>query len=349
MSVSTSAYGLRLPALLTGNSRSRDSVSKNVCASMSMYSSSGASFSSDLTPYINHVKRCNRGKEERKSFVPFLVDNVKVGFIHPSFMQHLIPFSDVFAVTKGKRDDADSYALSDTVVTLHHDLKSEADRTSSVNRCLKTLNEKGIIPGWRDEMYPVVNSFGASPFFSLERAAVPYFGTKAYGVHMNGFSVDSNGKRYLWVARRSMNKQTFPGMLDHVVAGGQSVGLSVRENVIKECEEEASICQEIAERALPVSAVSYEDIDSSRFKRDVLFCYDLELPLDFKPFNQDGEVDSFMVLPVEEIKQILESTESYKPNCALVVIDFLIRHGYIAPDQPGYLELLSSLRQGECS
>ncbi|KAH7315266.1 hypothetical protein KP509_21G041900 [Ceratopteris richardii] len=306
MSVSTSAYGLRLPALLTGNSRSRDSVSKNVCASMSMYSSSGASFSSDLTPYINHVKRCNRGKEERKSFVPFLVDNVKVGFIHPSFMQHLIPFSDVFAVTKGKRDDADSYALSDTVVTLHHDLKSEADRTSSVNRCLKTLNEKGIIPGWRDEMYPVVNSFGASPFFSLERAAVPYFGTK-------------------------------------------SVGLSVRENVIKECEEEASICQEIAERALPVSAVSYEDIDSSRFKRDVLFCYDLELPLDFKPFNQDGEVDSFMVLPVEEIKQILESTESYKPNCALVVIDFLIRHGYIAPDQPGYLELLSSLRQGECS
>lgn len=210
------------------------------------------------------------------------------------------------------------------------------------------LSEDGVIPGWRNEMYPVVNFFGASPFFSLERAAVPYFGTKAYGVHINGFSVDSNGKMYLWVARRSMTKQTFPGMLDHVVAGGQPVGLSCKENVIKECDEEAGIPREIAERAMPVSAVSYEDIEASRLKRDVLFCYDLELPFDFKPYNKDGEVDNFTLFPIEEVKKILQTSEAYKPNCALVVIDFLFRHGYITPDQTGYLQILTSLRQGEC-
>ena len=42
----------------------------------------------------------------------------------------------------------------------------------------------------------------------------------------------------LWVARRSVNKPNWPGKLDHIVAGGQPYGISVMENVIKECEEE---------------------------------------------------------------------------------------------------------------
>ena len=43
---------------------------------------------------------------------------------------------------------------------------------------------------------------------------------------------------FLWVARRSINKPNWPGKLDHIVAGGQPYGISVMENVIKECEEE---------------------------------------------------------------------------------------------------------------
>lgn len=39
-------------------------------------------------------------------------------------------------------------------------------------------------------------------------------------------------------------------------------------------------------RAVPVGAVSYGDIDGYRYKRDVLFCYDLQLPEDFIPKNQ---------------------------------------------------------------
>lgn len=175
--------------------------------------------------------------------------------------------------------------LRESYVTFHDNLKTQEERTESVNTSLKVLGENGVIPGWRNEMYPVVNAFGAKPFFNLERAAVPYFGTKAYGVHINGFSVDFHGKMHLWVARRSKTKQTFPGMLDNVVAGGQPVGLSCKDNVIKECDEEAGIPREIAERAISVSAVSYEDVESSRLKRDVLFCYDLELPYDFKPYN----------------------------------------------------------------
>jgi hypothetical protein len=39
-------------------------------------------------------------------------------------------------------------------------------------------------------------------------------------------------------------------------------------------------------RALPASAVSYEEIDGETMKRNVLFCYDLELPPDFQPQNK---------------------------------------------------------------
>ncbi|MCO5606018.1 hypothetical protein L7F22_060205 [Adiantum nelumboides] len=360
-----------VPISLTSNLKSRAFAVMAITTSSSSLSPPLSSLTaSELAPYLEQVKRCNRGKGERATFVPFLVDNVTVGYIHPSdsveqnlevvwphtldmsckrsFVQHLLPFSKVFDVRRGKTDDYESESLANTYVTLHEGLQSQQDRTESVNKCLKFLSDGGIIPGWRDEMYPVVNSFGAAQFFSLERAAVPYFGTKAYGVHINGFSVDKMGRKYLWVARRSMTKQTFPGMLDHVVAGGQPVGLSCRENVIKECNEEAGIPMEIAERALPVSAVSYEDVDFVRLKRDVLFCYDLELPMDFKPYNQDGEVDSFNLLPISEVEKILRESEAYKPNCALVVIDFLIRHGYVTPDQTGYLQLFSSLRQGDC-
>ncbi|CAI7850728.1 unnamed protein product [Closterium sp. NIES-54] len=138
------------------------------------------------------------------------------------------------------------------------------------------------------QLYPVGASFYAPPAFLIERAAVPLFGTKAYGVHMNGYThlPSSSSSLHLWVARRSPLKPTFPNQLDHLVAGGQPHGISCRDNMIKECEEEADIPRHLAERAVPVGVVSYEIVTAANtLKRDVLFCYDLLLPPDFTPRN----------------------------------------------------------------
>lgn len=91
------------------------------------------------------------------------------------------------------------------------------------------------------------------------------------------------------------------------------------------------------------------DIDGHRYKRDVLFCYDLKLPEGFVPINQDGEVESFKLIPATLIANVIRTTQFFKPNCSLVIIDFLFRHGYITPEDSGYLKLLQSLRTGECS
>lgn len=53
--------------------------------------------------------------------------------------------------------------------------------------------------------------------------------------------------------------------------------------------------------------------------------------------------------PVGRVAQVMATTADYKENCCLVIIDWLIRHGYLTPDMPGYCELLAGLRSGDCS
>ncbi|XP_068652441.1 nudix hydrolase 20, chloroplastic-like isoform X3 [Aristolochia californica] len=260
-----------------------------------------------------------------------------------SFLDHLKKFQDVFTFPK---DDHQRNFAGD-FIALHPSLDRPDVRTEAVGDVIKELG-KEVIPGIRNELYPVTSSFGMPIFFSLERAAAPYFGIKAYGVHMNGY-VRRGSQKFLWVGKRSNLKPTFPGLLDHLVAGGLPHGISCKKNLLKECEEEAGIPPSISDTAVSVGAVSYADIDGHRYKRDVLFCYDLELPDGFIPSNQDGEVESFKLIPIAKVANIIQRTEFFKPNCCLVIIDFLVRHGYINPDDYGYLQLLQCLRDGDCS
>ncbi|KAJ1289271.1 hypothetical protein BS78_02G151400 [Paspalum vaginatum] len=296
---------------------------------------------SDLSGYFRKVQICNRGMDKKGEFVKFLVEGQVVGYIHKGFVEHLRDFHDAFTIVSGNND-------SNTVenVSLHSSLRTPEDRTRAIGDVIKSLGE--MIPGIRNELYPVTSSYGMPSYFSLERAAAPYFGIKAYGVHMNGY-VEKDGKKYLWIGKRSDLKQTYPGMLDHLVAGGLPYGISCKENIIKECEEEAGIPRSVSTNAISVGAISYMDIEGFRYKRDVLFCYDLKLPDDFIPNNEDGEVDSFRLIPVAHAANIIRRTEFFKPNCNLVIIDFLFRHGYINPDCHGYLDLLQGLRSGDCS
>ena len=49
----------------------------------------------------------------------------------------------------------------------------------------------------------------------------------------------------MWMARRSPTKSKYPNMLDHIVAGGQPVGIGLMDNVVKECMEEAGIPEDV--------------------------------------------------------------------------------------------------------
>ncbi|WOL05861.1 hypothetical protein Cni_G14592 [Canna indica] len=295
----------------------------------------------DLRGYFEKVRLCNRGFELQSEFVPFFVEDQIVGYIHYGFLDHLRQFEKVFTISFGKNGSYDG-----SYVKLHSSLVTPEERTRALGDAIKCLGE--LIPGTRNELYPVTSSYGMPVFFSIERAAAPYFGIKAYGVHMNGY-VEMDGQKFLWIGKRSSLKPTYPGMLDHLVAGGLPHGISCKDNLLKECEEEAGIPRSMSNVARSVGAISYMDIDGYRYKRDVLFCYDLKLPAEFTPQNEDGEVDSFRLVPVSHVANLIRRTEFFKPNCSIVITDFLFRHGYISPDSYGYLKLLQSLRSGDCS
>ena len=144
-----------------------------------------------------------------------------------------------------------------------------------------------------------------------------------------------------------------PGMLDHIVAGGVPFGLSLMDNVVKECMEEAGIPEHLVRAGIrPAGAISYATYNNrtDTVTRAVLFNYDLDLPTDFVPTAVDGEVEEFFLWSIDELfaSMASEDRDPIKPNCYVVIIDYLMRAGYLSPEVPGYLDVLRELRSGEC-
>jgi len=280
--------------------------------------------------FIDRVRACSMF--DPSLYQPFVVDGAPVGLVKPQFADHLRAFPDVFVV-------------SDDGVTLSLRLSDFQARTAAVSTALRELADRGLFSGWRDEPFPVATSPAGPILFNMERAAIAWFGIRAYGVHLNGI-VGGPGSQKMWVGRRSMDRPRAPGKLDQLVAGGQPAGLSLRDNLVKECAEDASVPADLAGRAVSVSAISYVTETGEGLRRDALYVYDLELPPDFEPRNTDGEIETFYLWPIERVLETVRDTDDFKFNCSLVVIDYLIRHGLIEPDHPEYLDLIHGLRSG---
>ena len=282
--------------------------------------------------YLDRIQSCN--SFEPAGYREFRIEGELLGKIRHKFAQQLARFPEVFCVTPGE------VVL---VAWLDDAAVPNEQRNSAVGEVFNKLRDEGVIRGWRNELHPVSRSWTERPKMLVERAAISPLGVGGYAVHMNGF-VRRDGNLWLWVATRSKSKPTEPGKLDQLVAGGQPAGLGLVENLIKECDEEAGICAQLARCAVPVGVVSYAMETSRGFRPDVIYVFDLELPVDFTPGNTDGEVESFSLWPVERVMDAVCDTDVFKPNCALVVIDFLVRHGCISPQHPEYVEIVRRLR-----
>lgn len=277
--------------------------------------------------YIDRI-RAVRDFDPR-AYRPFRVAGRQVGLIHDAVAGLLAPYTDVLVPGDGGFE-------------LDPRLSNPAARSAAMAGVLADMKGRGLINGWRDEAYAVRERWGEPVLMEMERAAVPLFGVEGYGVHVNGFVRDGDGIR-MWIGRRSLTKPTAPGKLDQVVAGGQPAGIGVTENLVKECGEEAAIPEHLARRAFPVGALTYCTQRAEGLRRDVLFNFDLELPADFTPRNTDGEVAEFLLWPMDKVMAVVRETDEFKFNCGIIVIDFLLRRGFIGPDDPDYLDLLQGM------
>lgn len=280
--------------------------------------------------YRDHILRCNA--KDLSRFRPFVAANRALGWVSDDRAAVLARLGRPFEV----RDD---------VVILDPALATPEERSAAMADVADALVMLGALPRVRGELYAVKTRWAGPELFRIDRAAVPFFGLKAYGVHMNGYVRTADGRFHLWIGRRAADKRIAPNKLDNVVAGGQPAGLSLRENLIKEAAEEAAIDRALAEQAICTGAITYCFEAETGLKPDTMFCYDLELPEDFVPTNTDGEISEFMLWPVEKVLETIRDTDAFKFNVNLVILDFAIRHGIITPDtEPDYEALVAGLR-----
>lgn len=278
--------------------------------------------------FLDHIRACNRW--EPSQFIPFRVGGDRVGLIRRTFAEHLKWFPEVFRVEREE-------------VNWIYPLTGFEDRNHAMQEVVEGLIEQGVVSHLHGEKYAVTCGSRLQARMLIDRASAPFFGVRAFGQHLNGYVRDADEVK-IWVARRSADRRIYPNHLDNLVAGGLPWGGTLKENLSKECREEAAMPDMLAEQAVPVGAVTYCRDSDRGLKPDIIYCYDLELPLDFAPRCLDGEVEEFYLWPVGKVLETVRDTDEFKLNCNLVIIDFLIRHGYLDQEAPDYLEVLQGLR-----
>ncbi|MFT8520720.1 NUDIX hydrolase [Gluconobacter oxydans] len=266
-------------------------------------------FPPNLEPFLRHIAACNSAVLPGGR-LPFFCGSEQIGWVSPTTAQALqslgLQKDQGFGVNAGTELLPLSQTLCDMELYASHE------------EAFDVRNDSGVVLG------------------QVDRGAIPVLGLAAEGVHLNGL-VEREDGLFLWVARRSMNKRLDPGKLDHLVAGGMSAGLDPQTTVIKEAQEEAGIPAELAATARAVSRIEYALERPEGLRRDVLHCYDLLLPQDFTPIAEDGEVESFHLLPIQEVVALVRDTDAFKFNVNLVLIDLFIRRGLFAPAEAAIL------------
>ncbi|XP_066917741.1 uncharacterized protein [Clytia hemisphaerica] len=290
-----------------------------------------------LTKSIHSFNSQANYDDESKDYVPFLLNDAQIGLVSPEVIKEMSKQKAIFIIAK------DLLTGKTKFTTMALSLKDREERSTKLACFLRDLKDRDVFPtlrGWRNETYEVKESFNSEVLLDVERSACCLFGFHTYGVHVNGYVKNDQGDVYMWVSRRAKTKPTYPGKLDNTVAGGIASGESVKQTLERECLEEAGITGKFSSQARPAGTISYFLSNELGLHPETEFVYDLELPRSFEPKCNDDEVSDFYLLPIKEVKELI-STKEFKPNSALVILDFLIRHGSIKPDEePHYVEFV---------
>jgi len=258
------------------------------------------------------------------AYEPFVVADHVIGWVTPERAQRLARWPQFFR----RRDRALELAPS---------LDTPQARTEAIAAVARTLAAEGALSAWRDERYGVAASPGEETLFELERAAARYFGIHTFAAHANGLTGDED-RWQMWLARRSPVKAIDPGLLDNLVGGGVAAGSDAAATLVKEAWEEAGLAKPLSRHAQCAGSVDICRATSDGLQRETIYAYDLWLPADFAPANQDGEAAEHRLCAPEDVLAVL-ATDDITADASLVIVDFLIRHGHIPPGDSAFAAL----------
>jgi 8-oxo-dGTP pyrophosphatase MutT (NUDIX family) len=283
------------------------------------------------SPFARHIEACNN-LASPAHLVPFRIAGQQVGWLSRDLARALAFWPREFHF------DAQGVSLAAR-------LRSAGARSDALAEVCRSLARRGFFR-LRGEAFDLRASSDGPALATLDRGALPAFGAISQGVHVNGLVRRADGL-HLWVGWRSRAKSVAPGQLDNLIAGGVPAGLSVEETLVKEAEEEASVPAHLAVTARRAGRVSYVMAQpEGGLRRDVLHCYDLDLPESFEPRPNDDEMERFELWPASRVLEFVRDTDAVKFNVNLVLIDLFLRQGLIDPESPEGRELRAGLDQG---
>lgn len=190
----------------------------------------------------------------------------------------------------------------------------------------------------RGELFDVRAMPDGKVLSTIDRGALPSFGVAAAGVHLDGVVRRPDGL-HLWIARRAANKALDPNKLDHIVAGGIPAGYTPWDCLVKEAMEEAALPAGLLANARLCTTITYAMERVEGLRRDILHCYEVELPNDFIPTPTDGEVAGFELWPIARALHAVRTTDAFKFNVSVVLIALFIRHGLVTGDEAARLSV----------
>jgi 8-oxo-dGTP pyrophosphatase MutT (NUDIX family) len=183
------------------------------------------------------------------------------------------------------------------------DAQHSLQRSQALQAFLQAQADRGRLEGWRDEYMnfwlapntpPLADT---PPWLCIERAGFRHLGLMSHAVHVNGFTDDGR----LWCGHRAANKATDPGLWDNLSAGGLTAGEDTHTTLRRELWEEAGLTVHKHQRLDWSGAVRTQRAEPQGWHDETLLIFNLGVPSDFQPVNQDGEVQAFLCLEPAEV------------------------------------------------
>ncbi|SOY47629.1 conserved hypothetical protein; putative exported protein [Cupriavidus taiwanensis] len=203
-------------------------------------------------------------------------------------------------------------------------------RSAALQTLSRQLADAGHVRGWRNELFAVTPALDAPAVAVVERAAARFLGLLTFASHMNGIvHGGADDAPALWISRRSAAKAVDPGMWDNLVAGGMPHGSDPLATLVRECEEESGIPPALAKGVQAHGMIEVLRDLPEGVQWEQVYVYDLLLPPDFMPRNQDGEVSEHRRVEVAPLLAIM-SAGAMTVDATLVTLDALGRRGWLA-------------------
>lgn len=205
-----------------------------------------------------------------------------------------------------------------------------------LGRVAQALRDAGCIRAWRNERLDVLAE--GQCLGCIERGAVRPLGLLTRAVHLNAWAPDGR----LWIARRSLQKSTDPGLWDTLSGGLVAAGEDPHTALLRETHEEAGLpAVALAGHGALRTVLRVHRRLPDGYQVETVLLADCQLDGAAAPVNLDGEVMAFRCVGLAELWAMM-MRGAFTLEAELAILDSL----YHRLARPGDIPLHERFRHG---